>query len=189
MHEAITSAALVRAACASMQGKIWRRLGDHIVDVTLAGRSSSPDGRTPGSSFPRAAAHPAGVWFHHLRGGRPAFLPAGPAATLTMTIAASPGLSTPRHRQRSAGIAGMNHRSHLACLVPRAGRDGRRHVHRERRPAPPGGREPPPCAAGSLLTDSRPAAAMPSATRRYRGASWARTAAAAARPRPVPRLS
>jgi hypothetical protein len=40
-----------------------------------------------------AAAYPAGVWSTASPGNRPAFLPVSPAATLTMTIAASPALS------------------------------------------------------------------------------------------------
>ena len=56
-----------------------------------------------------AAAHPADVWFTSSPGDRLAFLPVSPAATLTMSVASSPGLSTRGTVGVDAGIAGMSH--------------------------------------------------------------------------------
>ena len=63
----------------------------------------------PGEQLPDGGGPPGRRLVHHLPGDRLAFLPVSPAATLTMTIASSPGLSTRGTVSVYADITGMNH--------------------------------------------------------------------------------
>jgi hypothetical protein len=82
-----------------------------------AGLSSGPDGGPRGNAS--MAAHLASAGFPTCPAAARAFLPVGPPAALTMTVAASPAPSA-RHGERHAGAVGTSHYAWNAWFCVRA---------------------------------------------------------------------